>query len=138
MKILILSLATLFTMNAFAVDKTGQVSGEVTLKKGLEKSLSSEAVLFVFAKKAGVAAGNGAMPIAVLRVPQPKFPYKFNLTAANVMAPGTPFEGPFSLYARLSPSGDAMDKSGPQGESLGGKKGIQNGQKDVKIELKAK
>lgn len=50
------------------------------------------------------------------------------------MMPGTPFKGPFTVTARYSPSGDAIDKSGPQGNAAGD---VKAGQQDVKIELKA-
>lgn len=110
------------------------VSGTITLAKGLQAP-PPNSVLFVFAKKAGMAAGNGMMPVAVLRAPNPKFPFEFRLSAANVMAPGTPFEGPFSIYARLSPTGDAMDKSGPQGTTKSSEP-VTMGAKNLKIELK--
>lgn len=131
MKTIVMLLLAFAAASSFAA--TGEVSGTVTLAKGVQAT--PEAVLFIFAKKAGAAAGSG-MPVAVLRVPQPKFPYKFSLTETNVMAPGTPFEGPFSVYARLSPTGDAMDKSGPQGTTANPAKPVNLGAKDLKIELK--
>lgn len=114
-----------------------QISGKVTLKKGLEKSMSPGGTLFIFAKKAGDAAGNGAPPIAVLRIPQPQFPVSFTLTAQNTMIPNGPFEGPFTVYARYSPSGDAMDKSGPQGTDKK-KPSVSLGESNLSIELKDK
>lgn len=112
------------------------VSGTITLQKGLESEIKG-GTLFVFAKNAGSKAGDGQMPIAVYRLPNPKFPAKFELSESNAMVPGTPFEGPFSIYARYSPTGDATDKSGPQGASEE-KKAVKPGDKAVKIELKKK
>ncbi len=75
------------------------------------------------------------MPAAVLRVPEPKLPYKFALSSKNAMVPGTPFKGPFKITARYSPTGDAMDKSGPETTLL---KPIKVGASNLKIELKPK
>jgi hypothetical protein len=105
-----------------------EISGEVSLAKGV--SLKPGGVLFVFAKKPGMP-----MPVAVLRVTEPKMPLKFSITEKNVLTPGTPFDGPFTITARYSPSGDAMDKSGSEGTIA---QPVAVGASDVKIELKAK
>lgn len=105
-----------------------EISGEVSLAKGA--ALKSGGILFIFAKKAG-----NPMPAAVLRIPDPKLPYKFTISEKNAMAPGTPFDGPFTITARYSPSGDAMDKSGPEGSEA---KPVAVGTSNVKIEMKAK
>lgn len=105
-----------------------EISGEVTLAKGV--NLKPGGVLFVFAKKAGIP-----MPAAVLRIPDPKPPLKFTLSAKNAMAPGTPFEGPFTITARFSASGEAMDKSGPEASTA---QPVAVGASDLKLELKAK
>ena len=120
----ILSLLFVIQVNASPTE----ISGEVTLAKGA--ALKPGGVLFVIAKKAGTP-----MPSAVLRVPDPKLPYKFSLGAQHAMAPGTPFDGPFNISARYSPTGDAMDKSGPEGSEA---KAVKVGTENLKIELKAK
>ena len=122
--------AAVFTMSAFG-EPAKEVSGTVTLDAGLEKTIAANGILFIFARKAGEAGGP---PAAVLRIPSPKFPYAFTLSGANAMMPGTPFEGPFTITARYSPSGDALDKTGPQGQDK--RTAIKPGQKDIKIELK--
>lgn len=119
-----------------AVSFAGVISGTITVDKSLEKEVKG-GVLFVFAKKAGGKAGDGQMPIAVKRIPDPKFPVKFELSAENAMVPGTPFEGPFAIYARYSATGNATDKSGPEGATPANKK-IKAGDSDLKIELKKK
>ncbi len=134
---LLLSLSPwLFFSPAFA-EATKEIAGTVSLAKGAEKNINSTGVLFVFAKNAGGKAGDGAPPVAVLKIPQPKFPVTFKISAQNLMIPGSAFEGPFDVYARYSPSGDAIDKTGPEG-STASKTPIKVGQADLKIELKAK
>ncbi len=121
-----LLLALLFSIPAFAT--TGEISGMVTLAKGV--TLKPGGVLFIFAKKAGTP-----MPVAVLRVPSPTFPVHYSLSEKNVMSPGTPFSGPLLVSGRYSPSGDAMDKSGPEGSSA---TAVEIGKSDINLELKAK
>ena len=124
-------LTFLISSVALAGNASQVISGTITVAAGLEQAMVPNGVLFIFAKKLG---GPGTPPAAVLRIPQPKFPYAFSLSAANAMMPGTPFDGPFTITARYSPSGDAMDKSGPEGQDT--RANIKPGQKDVKIELK--
>jgi len=125
MKIQIL-LALLFSLHLHAFAK--EISGEVILAKGV--TLKAGGVLYVFAKKSGTP-----MPAAVLRIASPQLPLKFSIGAKDAMAPGTPFDGPFVITARHSPSGDAMDKSGPEG-SLD--QPVPIGTSNLKIELKKK
>lgn len=119
-----MGLVFFFQVNAFAKE----ISGEVTLAKGV--TLKPGGVLYVFAKRPGVP-----MPVAVLRVPEPKLPYKFSVSEKNILTPGTPFDGPFIITARFSPSGDAMDKSGVEGSV---NEPVKVGKSDLKIELKGK
>ncbi len=125
MKALIL-MTVCFAMQAQA--NTGEISGEVTLAKGV--SLSPGGVLYVFAKKADTP-----MPAAVLRIPSPKLPIPFSLSSKNAMMPGTPFDGPFIITARYSPTGNVMDKSGPEGSIA---KPVAVGTSKLKIEMKSK
>jgi hypothetical protein len=124
MKIVLSLLFTVFCLSASAAE----ISGEVTLAKGV--TLKPGGVLFIFAKKAG-----NPMPAAVLRVPEPKLPYKFSLSEKNAMVPGHPFDGPYTITARYSPTGDAMDKTGPEGIQ---DKPVAVGSKNVNVEMKAK
>jgi hypothetical protein len=112
----------------FAHAAPAEVSGTVTSAAGV--TLKSGGVLFIFAKEAGKP-----MPVAVLRVPQPSLPFKFTLSAKNAMVPGTPFVGPFQIVARYSQTGDAMDKSGPEGATA---KPVKVGTADLKLELKSR
>ncbi len=105
-----------------------EVSGEVVLAKGVQ--IKPGGVLFIFAKKTGIP-----MPAAVLRIPDPKLPLKFSLSGKNAMVPGTPFDGPFTVTARYSPSGDVMDKSGPESVPT---KPVPVGTTGIQLELKSK
>lgn len=101
------------TVNAEAYTDP-KVGGLVTLKKGLESKLTKTGVLYIFAKQAGPDSGpnDRTPPVAVVRVPNPTFPQAFVITQKNVMIPGRPFNGPFHVIARYSPSGDALNKAG--------------------------
>jgi len=113
----------------------GEISGVIELDKAAKDSVTATGSLFVFAKKSGSENEKGVPPIAVLRIANPQFPQKFSLTEANVMMPGTPFAGPLVISARYSPSGDAMDKSGPNGIDKKHAK-TDLGEKNIKIILK--
>lgn len=91
-----------------------KVGGIVTLKKGLEKNIIKNGVLYIIAKKAGPDSGpnDREPPLAVLRIPNPKFPQAFVITQKNVMLAGLEFKGPLHVIARYSPSGDALTKKG--------------------------
>lgn len=125
-----LATVLLFTQTLFA----GEISGTIDASKEIKASITANGALFIFAKKPGVENQMGVPPIAVMRIPNPTFPQKFTLSEKNVMIPGTQFEGPLTISARYSPSGDALDKSGPTGtDSKKGKVAI--GAKDVLIKL---
>lgn len=91
-----------------------KVGGMVTLKKGLEKKLTKNGVLFIFAKQAGPDSGpnDRTPPVAALKIVNPTFPQAFVITQKNVMIPGSSFSGPFHVIARYTPSGDALVKTG--------------------------
>ncbi|OYZ24002.1 MAG: hypothetical protein B7Y39_02990 [Bdellovibrio sp. 28-41-41] len=131
MKTMLVSL--FFTLVSIA----NPISGLISVDKGAAKEIKSGGTLFIFAKNAGGKAGDGQMPVAVQRIADPKFPVKFELGPENAMVQGTPFIGPFTVYARYSQVGNATDKSGPEGATADGKK-IKPGDKDLKIELKKK
>lgn len=131
MKWTLLIVLAFFSFNLNAA--SSEISGVVTLSKDLEKTVTPKGALFIIARKAGASGG---MPMAVLRIAEPKFPQNFTLGEQNLMMGGK-FEGPMSITARYAPSGDAMDKSGPEGTDPKAKT-VEPGKKDLKIELKAK
>lgn len=107
----VLSLVTLTNAEAFTDPKVG---GMVTLKKGLEKKITKNGVLYIFAKQAGPDSGpnDRTPPVAVIRVERPTFPQAFVITQKNVMIAGSDFKGPLHVIARYSPTGDALNKAG--------------------------
>jgi len=94
------------------------------------KEKQATGVLFIFAKKFD---GTMPLPLAVKRIANPKFPLSFSLSAKDAMMKSIPFEGPFKVTARLTKSGDVMDKSGPEGVTT---KSLEIGAKGIKIDLK--
>ena len=83
------------------------IRGTITLSPDLAGSAPAGATLFVIARPAGVTAGP---PLAVQRVPAPRFPLAFEIGPANVMIPSMRFEGDIELAARLDSDGNAMTK----------------------------
>ena len=116
----LLTLCLLWGSVAFAQS----ISGEVSFKGGNPKG-----VLFIFAKRFG---GKMPMPLAVKKIVSPKFPVKFELSQNDAMMKQIPFKGPFTVTARLSPSGDAMDKSGTETSTV---ESLSLGQKNIKLIL---
>ena len=116
----LLTMLLLLTNFAFA----GSISGEVSLKGETPKG-----VLFIFAKKFD---GSMPMPLAVKRIENPTFPVKFSLSQNDAMMKQIPFKGPFTITARMSPSGNAMDKSGME---VSTKEKIEIGEKNIKLVL---
>jgi len=112
------------TLSAYNVS-ANSLDGVVTYKEKQAKG-----VLFIFAKKFD---GSMPMPLAVKRITNPKFPLKFSLSAKDAMMDSIPFEGPFKVIARLTKSGNAMDKTGPQGETT---KKLKLGARNIQIEIK--
>ncbi len=110
------------------------ISGVVSISKDLEKGLTPTGVLFIVARAAGDTKP-GMPPLAVLRIPQPKFPQSFTIGSKNSMMGGK-FEGEMLVLARYSASGDALDKAGPQGTDPKNQK-AKPGKSDLKIELLA-
>jgi cytochrome c-type biogenesis protein CcmH len=81
----------------------GHLAGTVQLSPKLAAAPGD--VLYLIAKK-------GPTTLAVRRVEKPTFPLDFELTGADAMVSGVPFEGPVDLVARLSRSGDAIPAKG--------------------------
>lgn len=79
------------------------IAGTVLLSAKL--SAGPGDVLYLIAKKS-------ATTLAVRRIDKPAFPLEFQLSGADAMVSGVPFEGPVDLVARLSRSGDAIPAKG--------------------------
>ena len=84
------------------------IEGTVNVSEALQKKIPENGTLFIFARSEGVKRGP---PLAVKRVADLKLPYEFILGPQDVMMPGTVFEGPMVLTARIDVDGDA--RAGP-------------------------
>ena len=89
------------------------VRGNVNLS---EAANGRAGTLFIIARPQGAVGGP---PLAVLRIPDPRFPLAFEIGPDQVMMPGMRFEGAIALTARLDADGDAMtrDDGDPQTRS---------------------
>jgi cytochrome c-type biogenesis protein CcmH len=81
------------------------ISGRITLDPALRSKLGAEDVLFVFARSSA-----GGPPVAALRLRAADLPLSFDFAAAAMM--GVPGEGPFTVTARISKSGQPGAKPG--------------------------
>jgi hypothetical protein len=96
------------------------IEGRIELAPELAAAQPDGGVLFVIARPQGA---RGGPPLAVLRIPSPRFPVEFRIGPENVMIPSMRFEGAISLSARLDADGNAMtrgasDLSSPTREPL--------------------
>jgi len=83
------------------------VEGEVRLHARVMDKAKPEEVLYI------IARGSATRQIVAVRKEEHvRFPFSFRLSSGDSMMPGTPFEGPFDLTARLSRSGDATPQPG--------------------------
>jgi hypothetical protein len=64
------------------------------------------AVLFLVAR-----TGEGGPPVAVKRIPDPRFPLDFELGPDDRMLEGVPFTGPFELVARIDADRNAATRN---------------------------
>ena len=85
------------------------VSGTIRIDPSLADQIPEGASLFLIARSEGVQRG---IPLAVKKLQGVTFPYSFTLGQADVMLPGTLFEGPITIFARLDKDGDAAPAPG--------------------------
>lgn len=96
-------------MNTVVEQKGGNVSGTITIDEKLKNKLPPEAVLFIIVRPQGSAS---KMPLAVQRLEDPKFPFKYSIGQTDVMLPDAVFEGAVTLTARLDSDGNAKFSPG--------------------------
>jgi len=92
------------------------LSGTVRVAPELVDRLPGGAVLFLIARTA-----QAGPPTAVKRIGDPSFPLEFTLGPDDRMIQAMPFDGPFTLSARMDVDGHAMTREPGdlQGESSG-------------------
>jgi len=120
-------LVLIFQISYLYAAHAGGISGKVTADGKVPKG-----TLYIYAKKFD---GSMRMPLAVKKIADPQFPVSFELSSKDAMMKSVPFTGPFKITARLSPSGDPMDKSGPEAVTT---KAVAIGVKDIQLTLKSK
>lgn len=101
------------------------ISGSVRLAPGVSAAVPPTGALFVIARQAS------GPPLAVKRIPQPRFPLAYVLGPDDVMVPGRALSGDVTVIARLKNSGaagpaEAGDLEGayPDGPVPVGKTGV--------------
>ena len=104
------------------------IEGTVNVSEALQKKIPENGTLFIFARSEGVKRGP---PLAVKRVADLKLPYEFTLGPQDVMMPGTAFEGPMVLVARIDVDGDARAGLG----DIEGFVSAQPGDRNIKLLL---
>ena len=108
-------------------DGDESIRGVITLAGGLDDRVPEGSVLFVVAR-----TGNSGPPLAVVRIPSPRFPLDFEIGPDDRMIRSRPFEGPLRLSARVDGDGDASSR-GP-GDLLGSSDGAhQPGDRGVSL-----
>jgi hypothetical protein len=114
--------------------ETQTISGKIELAPLLQRTpIQPSAAIYLIARSAGQVGGP---PVAVKRFTPPfHFPIPFTLSKGDSMIADTPFEGPFTLTARLAQSGSATPASPGDFEGEVATGPVQLGQKDVEIRL---
>jgi cytochrome c-type biogenesis protein CcmH len=107
-------------------DTGASISGTVDAAPKTKEGIRGGA-LFLIARNAKTR-----QIVAVRKADSVTLPQKFQLSGADAMVPGTPFEGPLDVTARWSQAGDAMPAPG---DIEGVAKGVAVGAADVKLIL---
>lgn len=95
-------------LNNLIGGEAANIQGTISVSEGLKNKIPENGTLFVFARSEGVKRGP---PLAVKRIPNIQLPLEFTLGSEDIMVPGTIFEGPMVLAARIDIDGDA--RAGP-------------------------
>ncbi len=103
------------------------IEGEVVLEKSLKDKVPKADTFLIIS----VRDLENPMPLAVLRVKNPKLPYKFKITGKHKLSHDRIMEGQVIITARLSSSDNAEAKKG----DLAGFANAQVGTRGVIIEI---
>lgn len=106
------------------------ITGNITVDSSMKYKKGDDDVLFVIVRKPG---HDSVMPLAVLKISDPKFPQSFEVGPRDLIYEDSEFTGPFVIRAKLSRSGDATtqpgDLLGPEARK------VKNGAKDLSLVL---
>jgi len=81
------------------------IRGTIRLAPALAGRVPDGAVLFLIARRGGAGP-----PLAVQRIPQPRFPLEFSIGPDDRMLETIPFAGELELSARVDADGNAMSR----------------------------
>ena len=115
-------------LNHLVSASASNIQGTVDVSEGLKNKVPKNGALFIFVRSEGVKRGP---PLAVKRIPDIKLPHNFILGPQDTMIPGTTFEGPMVLTARIDVDGDARAGTG----DIEGFVGTEPGAKNVQLLL---
>lgn len=82
-----------------------RLTGTVEVADDIAASVPANATLYLIVRVAGRETG---APLAVKQLPEPSFPYRFEISEHDAMIEGTPLIGEMSITARLDQDGDAF------------------------------
>jgi cytochrome c-type biogenesis protein CcmH len=105
------------------------VAGTVVIAAELAGRLAPTDTLFIIGRSSATR-----QILAVKREQGVRFPYSFEISGANAMVEGTPFEGPLDITARISKTGDAMPA---RGDIEGTERGVAVGSRNLTVTLDA-
>jgi len=115
-----------------APDLKDTIAGTLTLPAAQQSRVARGDVIFLSARRTGAPPGPGGM-LAVQKLQVEDFPMPFALGARDAMIPGTSFDGPITITARVDKDGDALTRR--KGDVYGEVKGIRVGTQNVKLSL---
>lgn len=105
----------------------GAIMGIINVAPELQSQLRPTDTLFIIARK------DVGPPLAVKRISNPSFPLPYQLTAADVMFSGTPFQGEVKVVARVDRDGNAGPAQPGDLEGTAQKVPARVGDRDVDI-----
>jgi len=77
------------------------ISGTINVAANVKAQVDPDAILYIIARQ------EGGPPLAVKRIMKPQFPVEYTLSQHDAMIPGTRFQGPMLVKARLDKDGNA-------------------------------
>jgi len=90
---------------ADAVAEAEPIEGVIRVAPELADRVQDGGILFLIAR-----AGGAGPPLAVIRIPSPRFPLEFSIGPEHRMIRTLPFAGDLQLSARLDFDGDAASR----------------------------